>query len=256
MDTRRCASTSPKTVPASASASLRAGRPKAPAFRPERPRRQAPDGLKCPDPAPHRRFGNGPKTLFLPRRPPCGASPLARGCPVACPAKPSCAESRRGTRNHGTDAHTASAPGGEPDRGRHDRGAVGRHPARARRTGGEDTRRRSARLRRRKLPRDAEGDTPASSKAGRRLVGTYGARISHTYGTVLNGFAVEADERQARRLAADPHVASVVQDSRVTLDVVGKNPPSWGWTASTSRAGRWTATTAGRSPRAPVSRCT
>ncbi|WP_329224019.1 S8 family peptidase [Streptomyces sp. NBC_01485] len=79
-----------------------------------------------------------------------------------------------------------------------------------------------------------KGDTPASSPAGRRLVGTYGARISHTYGTALNGFAVAADERQARRLAADPHVASVVQDSRVTVDATGgvgtagRNPPPWG----------------------------
>ncbi|MFI1035713.1 S8 family peptidase [Streptomyces sp. NPDC020951] len=73
-----------------------------------------------------------------------------------------------------------------------------------------------------------KGDMKASSEAGRRLVRGYGATINHTYGTVLNGFAVEADERQARRLAADPEVASVVQDTRVTLDVVGRNPPSWG----------------------------
>jgi subtilisin family serine protease len=77
-----------------------------------------------------------------------------------------------------------------------------------------------------------KGDTPASPEDGRRLARTYGARISQTYGTVLNGFAVEAGERQARRLAADPRVASVVQDTRVTLDVaggaVGRNPPPWG----------------------------
>lgn len=73
-------------------------------------------------------------------------------------------------------------------------------------------------------------ETPASSATGLRPVGTYGAygaRISHIYGPVLNGFAVEADAGQARRLAADPHVASVVQDTRVTLDAVGGNPPSW-----------------------------
>ncbi|WP_406006674.1 S8 family peptidase [Streptomyces sp. NBC_00637] len=74
------------------------------------------------------------------------------------------------------------------------------------------------------------GDTDASSKAGRSLVGSYGATVSRTYDTVLNGFAVEADERQARRLSADPRVASVVQDTRVTLDAAGAdgNPPSWG----------------------------
>lgn len=35
-------------------------------------------------------------------------------------------------------------------------------------------------------------------------------------------------EKQARRLAADSRVASVVQDTRVALDHVEKNPPSWG----------------------------
>lgn len=56
----------------------------------------------------------------------------------------------------------------------------------------------------------------------------YGAKISHTYGTVLNGYAVEADERQARFLAADSRVASVTQDTRVTLERSRQNPPSWG----------------------------
>ncbi|MFD9393325.1 S8 family peptidase [Streptomyces sp. NPDC060000] len=75
-----------------------------------------------------------------------------------------------------------------------------------------------------------KGGVHASSEAGRGLVGSYGATIRRTYGTVLDGFAVEAGERQARRLAADPHVASVVQDTRVSLDAAGvtKNPPSWG----------------------------
>ncbi|USQ83567.1 S8 family peptidase [Streptomyces phaeoluteigriseus] len=54
--------------------------------------------------------------------------------------------------------------------------------------------------------------------ASRGIAARYGAGISHTYGTVLNGFAVEATPRQARRLAADPRVVSVVQDTRVALD--------------------------------------
>jgi subtilisin family serine protease len=56
----------------------------------------------------------------------------------------------------------------------------------------------------------------------------YGAKISHTYGTVLNGYAVEADERQAKLLAADSRVASVTQDTRVALEHSRQNPPSWG----------------------------
>ncbi|MFE5892031.1 S8 family peptidase [Streptomyces sp. NPDC056462] len=73
-----------------------------------------------------------------------------------------------------------------------------------------------------------KGGTKAPSAAGKSLAEKYGAKISHTYGTVLNGYAVRANERQARRLAADSRVASVVQDTRVTLDHTQKNPPSWG----------------------------
>lgn len=83
-----------------------------------------------------------------------------------------------------------------------------------------------------------KGGTTASSADGRRLAAKYGARISHIYSTVLNGYAVQADERQAGRLAADSHVASVAQDTRITYDRAGKpgkpgkhnrqDPPSWG----------------------------
>ncbi|MGW3628547.1 S8 family peptidase [Streptomyces sp. NPDC005122] len=73
-----------------------------------------------------------------------------------------------------------------------------------------------------------KGGTRAPSPEGKGIAWKYGARISHTYGTALNGYAVRAGERQARRLAADPRVASVVQDTRVRLDRAEKNPPSWG----------------------------
>ncbi|MET8249645.1 S8 family peptidase [Streptomyces sp. NPDC005202] len=73
-----------------------------------------------------------------------------------------------------------------------------------------------------------KGSTQAPSAAGKGIAEKYGARISQTYGTALNGYAVRADERQARRLAADPRVASVVPDSRVAFDRTQKNPPSWG----------------------------
>ncbi|MFC9844784.1 S8 family peptidase [Streptomyces sp. NPDC060223] len=72
-----------------------------------------------------------------------------------------------------------------------------------------------------------EGGTSARSATGKGIAEKYGARISHTYGTALNGYAVEADEKQARRLAADSRVASVVQDTRVMADGQA-NPPSWG----------------------------
>ncbi|MEV7391699.1 S8 family peptidase [Streptomyces sp. NPDC091215] len=66
------------------------------------------------------------------------------------------------------------------------------------------------------------------STAGKGIITRYGAKIGHTYGSVLNGYAVRASAAQARRLAADSRVDSVVQDSRVRLERTQKNPPSWG----------------------------
>jgi subtilisin family serine protease len=73
-----------------------------------------------------------------------------------------------------------------------------------------------------------KGEISARSAAGKGLAEKYGAEISHAYSTVLNGYAIRADAGQARLLAADPRVASVVQDSRVGLEHVQRNPPSWG----------------------------
>ncbi|MFJ2238457.1 S8 family peptidase [Streptomyces sp. NPDC087859] len=73
-----------------------------------------------------------------------------------------------------------------------------------------------------------KGETKAPSSAGRSLAEKYGAKISHTYGTVLNGYAIKADERQAKLLAADSRVASVTQDTRVALEHSRRNPASWG----------------------------
>ncbi|MFI7011351.1 S8 family peptidase [Streptomyces sp. NPDC050145] len=70
--------------------------------------------------------------------------------------------------------------------------------------------------------------TRAPSAAGQDLAEKYGATIRQTYGTALNGYAVRLDEAQAKRLAADPAVASVAQDTRVTLQDTQQNPPSWG----------------------------
>ncbi|MFD1662503.1 S8 family peptidase [Streptomyces caeni] len=68
----------------------------------------------------------------------------------------------------------------------------------------------------------------APSAVRKDIAERYGVTISRTYETALHGYAVTAGGRQARRLAADPRVASVVQDTRVWLDRVQKNPPSWG----------------------------
>ncbi|MBO1336450.1 S8 family peptidase [Streptomyces sp. VRA16 Mangrove soil] len=73
-----------------------------------------------------------------------------------------------------------------------------------------------------------KGGTRAPSAAGKGLAAKYGAKIRHTYSNALNGYAVKVNEAQAKRLAADPDVASVVQDTAVTYDHNQKNPPSWG----------------------------
>ncbi|MEU6221656.1 S8 family peptidase [Streptomyces sp. NPDC047022] len=68
----------------------------------------------------------------------------------------------------------------------------------------------------------------ASSALGTEFAEQYRVKISHVYGSALNGYAVRTTSQRARRLAADSRVASVVQDSRVVLDRVQRDPPSWG----------------------------
>ncbi|MFI9027048.1 S8 family peptidase [Streptomyces sp. NPDC053560] len=89
----------------------------------------------------------------------------------------------------------------------------------------------------------------ARSAAGKGLAAKYGVSIRRTYHTAINGYAIRANEAQARRLAADPAVAAVSQNRTVRLtDTVAapggdaataggaataaggtrKNPPSWG----------------------------
>ncbi|OEJ41048.1 serine protease [Streptomyces agglomeratus] len=71
------------------------------------------------------------------------------------------------------------------------------------------------------------GGIKAPSEAGSDLARLYGATIEHTYSTALNGYAVRAGEAEAKRLAADPNVASVVQDTEVRLNTT-QTDPTWG----------------------------
>ncbi|MDI3097724.1 S8 family serine peptidase [Streptomyces sp. AN-3] len=63
---------------------------------------------------------------------------------------------------------------------------------------------------------------------GRAVAKKYGADIERTYTKALNGYAVEASEAEAKRLAADPAVASVVQNRTFHVTGTQPNPPSWG----------------------------
>ncbi|MFD8231902.1 S8 family peptidase [Streptomyces sp. NPDC059696] len=67
----------------------------------------------------------------------------------------------------------------------------------------------------------------ASSAAGKGLVKEYGGSVDTTFGKALNGYSATLSAAEARRLAADPAVASVEQNQRVTLAATQTDAP-WG----------------------------
>ncbi|MFJ8664931.1 S8 family peptidase [Streptomyces sp. NPDC093600] len=69
---------------------------------------------------------------------------------------------------------------------------------------------------------------PAESAEGRAVAAEYGAKIKKTYTSALNGYSVELSEAQARKLAADPAVESVVQNRVFKVNATQPSPPSWG----------------------------
>ncbi|GAA2480708.1 S8 family peptidase [Streptomyces gobitricini] len=73
-----------------------------------------------------------------------------------------------------------------------------------------------------------ESAADAESKAGKAVAARYGAKIQRTYTSALNGYAVELSEAQAKKLAADPAVDSVVQNRVFTINGTQPSPPSWG----------------------------
>ncbi|WKX74155.1 S8 family peptidase [Streptomyces sp. XD-27] len=75
---------------------------------------------------------------------------------------------------------------------------------------------------------DGSAGLKAASTEGKSLISGYGGKVERTYRAALNGYAVRLTERQARRLAADPAVDQVIQDTRVSIDATQTNPPSWG----------------------------
>ncbi|MCX4691231.1 S8 family peptidase [Streptomyces sp. NBC_01408] len=68
----------------------------------------------------------------------------------------------------------------------------------------------------------------STADSGKAVAKRYGATIDRTYSAALNGYSVEVSEAQARKLAADPAVKSVVQNRTFTVDATQPNPPSWG----------------------------
>ncbi|CAL9667448.1 S8 family peptidase [Streptomyces sp. enrichment culture] len=68
----------------------------------------------------------------------------------------------------------------------------------------------------------------ASSGAGKDLVEEYGGTVRRTFGSALNGYSATLSAAEARRLAADPAVASVEQDQRVRLADTTQSDAPWG----------------------------
>ncbi|MGW3648179.1 S8 family peptidase [Streptomyces sp. NPDC000878] len=74
--------------------------------------------------------------------------------------------------------------------------------------------------------KDSAGFRAASSK-GKALATKYGAEVEQTYTAALNGYATEMTEAEAKRLAADPAVASVAQNKTVHINDT-QSGPTWG----------------------------
>ncbi|MGW6022851.1 S8 family peptidase [Streptomyces sp. NPDC055099] len=67
----------------------------------------------------------------------------------------------------------------------------------------------------------------AASTQGKGLISEYGGSVKKTFKSALDGYTVELSAAEARRLAADPAVASVEQNRTVKADATQTNAP-WG----------------------------
>ncbi|GAB1646052.1 S8 family peptidase [Krasilnikovia sp. MM14-A1259] len=70
------------------------------------------------------------------------------------------------------------------------------------------------------------GMAAAAAKA-RGLASGYGAQVHYTYGAALTGFEASMSDDTARRIAADPRVAYVEQNQKVSL-LETQNGATWG----------------------------
>ncbi|AIR97532.1 S8 family peptidase [Streptomyces glaucescens] len=67
----------------------------------------------------------------------------------------------------------------------------------------------------------------AASGQGKDLIEEYGGAVRQTFGSALNGYTATLSATEAKRLAADPAVAAVEQNQRVSVDATQSNAP-WG----------------------------
>ncbi|MEU0008742.1 S8 family serine peptidase [Streptomyces sp. NPDC006314] len=72
-------------------------------------------------------------------------------------------------------------------------------------------------------------DQKASQTEKQELATEYGGKVSRTFGSAVNGFSAGGlTETEAKRLAADPAVATVVQNKKFHINATQDTPPSWG----------------------------
>ncbi|MFJ9005366.1 S8 family peptidase [Streptomyces canus] len=68
----------------------------------------------------------------------------------------------------------------------------------------------------------------SSSREGKGLIKEYGGTVRKTFGSALNGYTATLSATEARRLAADPSVASVEQNQTVHLADTTQSSAPWG----------------------------
>ncbi len=68
----------------------------------------------------------------------------------------------------------------------------------------------------------------AASSAGKGLIKEYGGSVNRTFGAALNGYSATLSAAEAKRLAADPSVASVEQNQTVHLADSTQSSAPWG----------------------------
>ncbi|MBD3009765.1 MULTISPECIES: S8 family peptidase [unclassified Streptomyces] len=73
------------------------------------------------------------------------------------------------------------------------------------------------------------GKSVKAAAEGKDLAEQYGGKLRRSYDSAINGFSASGlSDTEAKRLAADPSVAKVVQNHRYTIKGTQENPPSWG----------------------------
>ncbi|MFF2128951.1 S8 family peptidase [Streptomyces olivochromogenes] len=68
----------------------------------------------------------------------------------------------------------------------------------------------------------------AASSEGKGLISAYGGTVKKTFGAALNGYTATLSASEARRLAADPAVATVEQNQTVHLTDTTQSSAPWG----------------------------